>query len=115
MKADSMLFGIGQKADKQASIPLYEESAQNGSSKALLALAAIYEPTDSTKAFFYYDKAAENEPYALFKLGQFMENGLYEEGFRGKPNAGFAFAYYKKATQQEVSCPEALFKLGEYY
>jgi len=27
-----------------------------------------------------------------------MENGLYEEGFRGKPNAGFAFAYYKKAT-----------------
>ncbi len=115
MKADSMFFGIGQKADKQASIPLYEESAQNGSSKALLALAAIYEPTDSTKAFFYYDKAAENEPYALFKLGQFMENGLYEEGFRGKPNAGFAFAYYKKATQQEVSCPEALFKLGEYY
>lgn len=69
MKADSLFFGIGQKADKQASIPLYEESAQNGSSKALLALAAIYEPTDSTKAFFYYDKAAENEPYALFKLG----------------------------------------------
>jgi TPR repeat protein len=35
----------------------------------LLALAAIYEPVDSTKAFIYYDKAAENEPYALFKLG----------------------------------------------
>jgi len=40
-----------------------------GSSKALLALAAIYEPIDTTRAFYYYDKAADEEAYALFKLG----------------------------------------------
>jgi len=27
-----------------------------------------------------------------------MEAGLYEEGYRGKPNAEIALAYYKKAT-----------------
>ena len=110
-----MFFGVGQKANQLDSIALYQESAENGSSKAMLALASILEPTDTTKAFLYYDQAAEYEPYALFKLGDFMEKGLYEEGFRGKPNPGFAFAYFKKATQQDVSCPEALYKLGEYY
>ena len=84
-------------------------------SKAILALAAIYEPTDSGKAFEYYDLAAETEPYALMKLGDFMETGLYEEGFRGKKNTAFALGFYKRATQQEVSCREALFKLAEYY
>ena len=44
-----------------------------------------------------------------------MEKGLYEEGFRSKPNAAFALGFYKKSTQQDVGCREALFKLGEYY
>jgi len=63
-------------------------------SKAMLALASIHEKgladdtknnlilgaiqkrqvcENSAKAFELYDKAAEFEPYALFKLGQFME------------------------------------------
>ena len=52
----------------------------------MLALAALYEPDDTSQAFQYYDQAAVSEPYALFKLGEFMENGLYDEGFRSKPN-----------------------------
>ena len=42
--------------------------------------------------------AEDNEPYGLYKLGHFMETGLYEEGFRGQKNTGFAFGFYKKAT-----------------
>jgi TPR repeat protein len=50
----------------------------------MLALAAIYEPTDSAKAFDYYDLAAvKAEPYAFSKLGDFLEKGLHEEGYRG--------------------------------
>lgn len=74
--------------------------------KAMLALASIHEKglddesqictmgaiqkrrgcENSAKAFEFYDKAAESEPYALFKLGQFMEQGKYEEGYRGIKN-----------------------------
>lgn len=63
----------------------------------MLALATIYEPTDTSIAFQFYDKAANSEPYALFKLGEFMENGLYDDGFRSKPNTKFAHAFYKRA------------------
>jgi TPR repeat protein len=64
----------------------------------MLALAALYEPTDSALAFKYYDQAAVSEPYALYKLGDFMEKGLYDEGFRSKPNAAFALGFFKRAT-----------------
>lgn len=39
----------------------------------MLALAAIYEITDPQKSYEYYDLASDDEPYALFKLGEFME------------------------------------------
>lgn len=74
-------------------------------SKAMLALGSIYEKgiadetqaavmmgalqrksvqENSSKAFEYYDRAAEqDQPFALFKLGQFMEQGKYEEGYNG--------------------------------
>ena len=44
-----------------------------------------------------------------------MEKGLYEEGYRGKPNLTWAFAFYRKAAQHENGCREALFKQGEFY
>jgi len=64
----------------------------------MLALAALYEPEDTSLAFQYYDQAAVSEPYALFKLGEFMEKGLYDEGFRSKPNSAFALGFYRRAT-----------------
>jgi len=45
----------------------------------MLALASIYEQTNSSAAFKYYDEAGVTEPYALFKLGDFMEKGLTYE------------------------------------
>ena len=44
-----------------------------------------------------------------------MENGLYEDGYRGKPNLAWAFAFYRKAAHQENGCREALYKQGEFY
>lgn len=98
LEADKLFFGLGKKKDKNAAIELYKESAENDCTKAMLALAAIYEPTDTSLAFQYYDQAATSEPYALFKLGEFMEKGLYDEGYRSKPNSTFALAFYKRAS-----------------
>ena len=55
---------------------MYEKSAELGDPKAMMALGRIYEnglgtKIDLSKAFFYYDMAAErNEPYALYWLGK---------------------------------------------
>ena len=80
---------------------LVNENAERGGYQSLGAVERSCTDPDTSKAFEYYDNAAEAEPYALFKLGQFMEQGLYEEGYRGKPNKTFAFAFYKKAIQHE--------------
>ena len=45
-----------------------------------------------------------------------MEQGLFEEGYRGKPNTQFAYAFYKKAIEhQKGGVREAHQKFGEYY
>lgn len=89
-------------------------------SKAMLALGSIYEkgladdtntgfPTLGTtqrkavaentqKAFENYDRAAEFEPYALMKLGSFMEQGKYEEGYKGVKNLQYAYGFFYRAT-----------------
>lgn len=82
----------------------------------MLALASIYEQKNSSAAFKYYDEAGVTEPYALFKLGDFMEKGLtYEHQFRGKPQPGFALGYYQRAAKLSGVSIEAYNKLGEYY
>lgn len=139
MQADANFFGFAPNANNKEALRLYEESENLMNSKALLALGSIYEKglinersdrggitnmgaveiasgePDFQKAFELYDQASDTEPYALFKLGQFMEKGLYEEGYRGKPNLAFAFAFYRKAAQHENGCREALYKQGEFY
>jgi TPR repeat protein len=64
------------KQDKNQAIQLYKESSENDCTKAMLALAALNEPINTQEALWYYDHAAAHEPYALYKLGEFMENGL---------------------------------------
>ncbi len=73
IQADKLFFGFGSQPNKEAAISLYEDSASLGCSKAMLALAAIYEVSDPHKSYEYYDLASDDEPYALFKLGEFME------------------------------------------
>lgn len=139
MQADAHFFGFLPNSNKKEALRLYEESESYANTKAMLALGSVHErglinektekggipnmgaleqpvtEPDFQKAFEYYDQASDTEPYALFKLGQFMENGLYEEGYRGKPNLAWAFAFYRKAAQHENGCREALFKQGEFY
>lgn len=141
MQADAHFFGFAPKASKKEAMRLYEES-EGYSSKAMLALGSINEKgligsnnrnehggvssmgaieksvtePDFAKAFDYYDLASDTEPYALFKLGQFMENGLYQEGgYLGKPSFAWAFKFYQKAVKHEHGCREALYKQGEFY
>ena len=122
MQADAHFFGFAPNANRKEALRLYEESESYGNSKAMLALGSIYEKglinenserggitsmgalesastePDFMKAWDYYDQACDTEPYATFKLGQFMEKGLYEEGnYRGKPSFHFAFNFYRKA------------------
>ena len=140
LNADAHFFGFAPNSNKKEALRMYEESECYGNSKAMLALASIYEKglineanerggqategvierparePDFQKAYEYYDQASDTgiEPYATFKLGQFMEEGLYD-GYRGKPSMSFAFQFYLKAVQNEAGCREALYKLGEIY
>jgi TPR repeat protein len=68
---------------------IYEKGLADEKTCDQLTIGAIQRkqvPENTTKAFEFYDKAAEFEPYALFKLGQFMETGKYEEGYKGIKN-----------------------------
>ena len=76
---------------------LVNDKSQNGGITNMGAVEKTSGDPDYKKAFELYDQASDTEPYALFKLGQFMEKGLYEEGYRGKPNPALAFAIYRKA------------------
>ena len=99
LQADSAFFGFNKEnqPNRLAALRLYEESEKLECTKALLAMGSIYEKglvneqaerggcqslgaieknctePDTSKAFEYYDNVAESEPYALYKLGQFME------------------------------------------
>ena len=79
---------------------LVNENAERGGCQSLGAAEKACAEPDTSKAWHYYDNAAAGEePYALYKLGQFMEQGLYEDGCRGKPNPTLAHAFYKKAIE----------------
>ena len=69
---------------------LVNVNSERGGCQTFGAIEKNCTEPDTSKAFEQYDNAAESEPYALYKLGQFMEQGLYEE-FRGKPNKAIAY------------------------
>ena len=95
---------------------LVNDTVEKGGCQSLGAIEKSCTEPNTAKAYDYYDTAAEEEPYALYKLGQFMEQGLFEEGYRGKPNTQFAYAFYKKAIEhQKGGVREAHQKFGEYY
>ena len=75
---------------------------------------------DIDKAFAYYDSAAqEMEPYAIYKVGQFLEEGVHPECQNKKPNKELAHrAYCEAFTQGEMQAQpsrEALYKRGQYF
>lgn len=90
-----------------------------------MALGRIYEQgiavkQDISKALAYYDHAAQDmEPYAIYKIGYFLEEGVHPDCNNRKPNREQAFQYYSEAfTQgefQNQASREALFKRGQYF
>jgi len=112
----------------QEAIKLYEKSAQLSNSKAMMVLGRLYEhgigvQEDLQKALAYYDHAALNEePYAIYKIGMFIELGLHPHLEDRLPNKELAFKYFKESQSKaqadfmdENAFKEAFFKIGQYY
>jgi|TARA_B110000285_G_C15075486_1_gene590450 TPR repeat protein len=59
--------------------------------KALLVLGRLYEEglgtkKDRAKALAYYEYASQHhEPYALYKIGMFLEEGIHHQCIDGQP------------------------------
>lgn len=62
-----------------------------------MVLGRLYEDgvavkRDMKKALFYYDNAAQKlEPYAIYKIGMFLEEGDHPQCIDGRPNRKLAF------------------------
>ena len=105
------MLALGQIFEKG----LVNENMQNGGIYSMGAVGKSCSEANNEKAFQYYDLAGETQAYALYKLGEFMENGMYGHGYRGKAKPELAFAFYKASCRRENGCREALFKMGEFY
>ena len=81
----------------------------------MLTLASLFENVDNIKAWSYFDEAALHQPYALHKMGEFIENDFYVGKYSPKQSLVFAMKFYDQATKKGPGCREALFKLGHYY
>lgn len=130
IKADCRFFGVGgEPQNTSEAIELYEKSAARGNSKAMMVLGRIYEngihvKQNLDKAFQYYRYAwdTNQEPYAMYKIGMFLEEGNHPEPecVNGKPNREFAYQYFKEALNigdldAENAFKEAFFKIGQYH
>lgn len=78
-------------------------SAKLDNSKAMMALGRIHEQgigvkKDLPKALAYYQFAAQyNEPYAIYKIGMFLEEGNHPDCIDGHPNREQAFLHFREA------------------
>ena len=91
-----------------------------------MVLGRLYEDgigtkRDLKKALYYYGNAAnELEPYAIYKIGMFCEQGQHPTCVDRKPNRKQAFNCFKQAVNDgnpevENAFKEAQFKIGQYY
>lgn len=77
-------YGEGTKKNVEKAIDLYEESARLGNINACMALGNFYEcnvdgQVNHDMAAYYYRIAADlKKPFALFKIGQFIERGVHQ-------------------------------------
>ena len=135
-EADALMFAPKNQQDIKKVIDLYKKSEQLGNPKAMMALGRIYElgigvESNMEEATRYYEVAAsQNQPYALYWMGNIYENDLHPDPYKGSSgkqpgeegqNLQWAHILYKKATElaeqldRVDQCNEALFKLGFFY
>lgn len=68
-----------------------------------MALGQMYEEgigaeKDVNKALDFYESAANHdEPYALYKIGLFLEKGIHRDCLDGEPELHEALKYFKIA------------------
>lgn len=101
LEADCHFFGHGVPKDLDKAVHFYAKAMKNGSWKATLALAWIFEegigvPQDMNEAKTLYMKAENDEFHAAFSLGKMYEEGNDPDG-DGSPDLKKAFWYYEKA------------------
>ena len=114
LEADCHFFGHGTEKDIETAIYWYEKAVEHNNTKAMLVLGKIYEEgigrqKDLAQAYAYYYEAQTEEPYALYCLGRFFENGIHPES-DGQPNPDLAYKYYQKASKS--GCKDASARVG---
>ena len=77
---------------------LVNENMKNGGLLNMGAVERTCSEPDMVKAFPYYDKSrSQTDPYALYKLGYYMEIGQYGHGYRGSKSPELALGLYKQS------------------
>jgi len=107
--------GLGEiKQDKELAIKYYTKAAYNNVISAQVRLGEYYlngtiVQMNIWESIYWFQKAADqNDPYALFMLGSFAEQGLGEKADKKK-----ALKYYMKSAK--LGFPKAQFNLAMYY
>lgn len=93
--------------------------------KAMMVLGRLYEEglgtkRDLAKALAYYEFASQHsEPYGLYKIGTFLEQGIHHQCIEGQPMREQALQYFREAQNQGIleqeSLKEASFKVAQYF
>lgn len=108
--------GIGIPGDVGKAIGLWEDAANNGSTRAMQLLAEMYQkgdgvPADLDKSIFWYEKAASL--YHLKSIEALAE--IYTDPVYGHQNEKKAFKWLNDASQQPNVDPRIWVKLGDAY
>ncbi len=102
------------QGDYATAAKLFEESAERGDHRAMLALGSLYAggqgvAQDYRQAYTWFRKAAKyGRPDAHYKIGL-----MYEQGLGLKQNFSKALRHYGKAAKSGYAL--AQYKLGAYY
>jgi TPR repeat protein len=106
--------GTGTKQDKDLAIKYYLKAAQNNVLSAQVRLGEYYlngtivEMNIWESAYWFGKAADQDDPYALFMMGSFAEQGLGEKADWKK-----ALKYYMKSAK--LGFPKAQYNLALYY
>ena len=107
-------IGRGTSQNKDIAVRYYKKAAEAGMLSAQLRLADYYlngtiVTHDIWQAIYWYKKAAaQNDPYALFMLGTFADQGVGENINKKK-----ALKYFIKSAQ--LGFARAQYNIAEYY
>ena len=102
----------GAHRNPQKAIELYLKASEMGHTASLINLGFLYKMDEELKniqkAIYYFQKAADRDPYAYSVLG-----GMHEEGVDLEKDEVKALEYYQKACEQNE--PVAICQMASRY